>query len=70
MNKTKILLAGALLFATTAIFAKVVEPPGGKFCKNNPTTNTGVCIYYSSGGVAECNTVLNTSKDCYGTGVD
>jgi hypothetical protein len=70
MGKIKMLLTASLLVVTTMVFAYTAPPPGGKFCKNNPTTNTGTCIYFSSGGVAECNTVVTATKDCYGTGVD
>ena len=69
MKKVSILFTAALLTISAMAFA-YVEPPGGKFCKNNPTSNTGTCINYSTGGVVECNTVIQATKDCYGVGAD
>jgi hypothetical protein len=69
MKKVSLLFTAALLTVSVAVFAYVAPPPGGKFCKNNPTTNTGTCTY-SGNQVESCLTTLNAIKDCYGIGSD
>lgn len=70
MTRMKIFFTAGLLIVSSMVFAFVDEGGGGRFCKNNPTMNTGTCINYASGGVVECNTVVTATKDCYGIGAD
>ena len=67
MKKLTILFTAVFLTISTMVSAFV--DPGGKFCKNNPTSNTGTCTY-SGNQVSDCLTSLNAIKDCYGVGSD
>jgi hypothetical protein len=69
MRKLPALMVLTVLASSIAFARVVLPPPGGKFCKNNPTSNTGVC-HYSGDKVDDCITSVETRKDCYGVGSD
>ena len=68
MKKMNLFFTVGILTVSVSVRAYVI-PPGGKFCKNNPTSNTGTCSY-SGNQVSDCLTTLNGIKDCYGVGSD